>query len=149
MPRDVLTAERWQYLLANRRVTEDGCWEWTGYRNARGYGRVMARPHGRFLVHRLALAYTTGEDLDGLVVDHLCGNPPCFNPDHLDATTQRINLARGDTFNSENLAKTHCKHGHEFTPENTYVNPGDGRYGGSRKCRTCMRANDRKRKARP
>jgi hypothetical protein len=27
---------------------------------------------------------------------------------------------------------THCKRGHEFTPENTYVSPG-----GKRSCRTC------------
>lgn len=36
--------------------------------------------------------------------------------------------------------QTHCKRGHEFTPENTYVKP-DGR----RTCRTCMRIRDRKR----
>lgn len=30
---------------------------------------------------------------------------------------------------------THCKRGHEFTPENTY--PKDGKY---RQCRTCQRA---------
>ncbi|MEZ5411050.1 MAG: hypothetical protein R2761_23670 [Acidimicrobiales bacterium] len=28
--------------------------------------------------------------------------------------------------------KTHCKHGHEYTEENTYVTPQ-----GARKCRTC------------
>lgn len=31
--------------------------------------------------------------------------------------------------------RTHCKHGHEFTPENTYVNPKTGQ----RFCRTCGR----------
>ncbi len=30
---------------------------------------------------------------------------------------------------------THCTQGHEYTPENTYVQPGDGR----RRCRTCNR----------
>ncbi|WP_144425627.1 hypothetical protein [Cellulosimicrobium cellulans] len=33
-------------------------------------------------------------------------------------------------------AKTHCPHGHEYTPENTIVYPSDGR----RRCRTCRRA---------
>ena len=31
--------------------------------------------------------------------------------------------------------KTHCKRGHEYTPENTYVEPGAGH----RRCRTCRR----------
>ncbi|NMF29576.1 hypothetical protein [Cellulosimicrobium aquatile] len=30
-------------------------------------------------------------------------------------------------------AKTHCPHGHEYTPENTIVFPSDGR----RRCRSC------------
>ncbi|MFD4992816.1 hypothetical protein ACFWH7_04335 [Cellulosimicrobium cellulans] len=33
-------------------------------------------------------------------------------------------------------AKTHCPHGHEYTPENTIVYPSDGR----RRCLTCRRA---------
>lgn len=33
--------------------------------------------------------------------------------------------------------KTHCKHGHEYTPENTAM------YGGARSCRECYRAKNR------
>lgn len=33
-------------------------------------------------------------------------------------------------------AATHCKRGHEFTPENTYVYPNRN---GKRRCRTCQR----------
>jgi len=33
---------------------------------------------------------------------------------------------------NRNASKTHCKHGHEFTSENTYFNKGGGR-----KCKTC------------
>ncbi len=32
-------------------------------------------------------------------------------------------------------AKSHCKRGHEYTPENTYINPSDGH----RHCRACLR----------
>lgn len=38
---------------------------------------------------------------------------------------------------------THCKRGHEFTPENTYTYPN-----GLRSCRTCARAAEAKRKER-
>lgn len=27
-------------------------------------------------------------------VDHLCFNPRCVNPDHLEVTTKQVNLAR-------------------------------------------------------
>jgi hypothetical protein len=33
-------------------------------------------------------------------------------------------------------AKTHCPHGHEFTPENTYIRASDG----GRECHTCRKA---------
>lgn len=38
---------------------------------------------------------------------------------------------------------THCKHGHEFTPENTYLRPG------MRECRSCRRKRMREAKRPP
>lgn len=49
--------------------------------------------------------------------------------------TPRANLL--DRFRN-NPAKTHCKHGHEFTPENTYWQPK------GRNCLACRRASKRK-----
>jgi hypothetical protein len=40
---------------------------------------------------------------------------------------------RGDTIPARHAAKTHCKNGHEFTPENTYIRPDNG----GRQCRAC------------
>lgn len=44
---------------------------------------------------------------------------------------------------NHNRDKTHCNDGHEFTPENTYINPK-----GSRCCRTCLRRRDAEYRAR-
>lgn len=41
----------------------------------------------------------------------------------------------------ENASKTHCKHGHEFTPENTHISPH-----GRRICRACKREDMRARR---
>lgn len=41
--------------------------------------------------------------------------------------------------------RTHCKHGHEFTPENTYVIPGSP---GWRQCRTCKGQSEKARRHR-
>lgn len=39
---------------------------------------------------------------------------------------------------SQNFGKTHCNHGHEYTPENTYRTPA-----GYRQCRVCNTRRDR------
>jgi HNH endonuclease/NUMOD4 motif len=41
----------------------------------------------------------------------------------------------GMTMPEINRLKTHCRRGHEFTPENTYIWPGNGQ----RQCRACKR----------
>lgn len=54
--------------------------------------------------------------------------------DHLEAVTQAENNLYSDVVLGFRTGQTHCKRGHEFTPENTYVY-GDG----WRMCRTCTR----------
>lgn len=77
-------------IIASRRtITENGCWEWTGAVSTSGYGRV-----GAGYVHRLAHDLYIGPIPDGHQIDHLCRNRTCFNPDHLEAVTQEVNLRR-------------------------------------------------------
>jgi hypothetical protein len=45
----------------------------------------------------------------------------------LEAVTNRENMLRGVGVCALNARKTHCKHGHEFTPENTYRVKNGGR----------------------
>ena len=72
------------------------CWQWLGYTNAKGYGRTgINQGHGKkILVHRLVYTALVGPILEGLVIDHLCHNPACCNPAHLEAVTNQKNVAR-------------------------------------------------------
>lgn len=115
------------------------CWIWTGSvggRN-RGYGYTRYGPDQgsrKVPAHRLAYELFVGPIPDGYDIDHLCRETLCVNPSHLEAVTRHENQARGvRTFTSIHGPKTHCIHGHEFTPENTKIEAG--RY---RRCRTCL-----------
>lgn len=114
-------------------VAPTGCWIWEASRNQYGYGQFYFAGQPR-KAHRLAYEWAMGEIPVGLEIDHLCKVRECVNPAHLEPVTHRENLLRGDTFQAANAAKTHCKRGHEFSPENTRVVAGRWR-----KCRTCMR----------
>jgi len=85
-----------------------------------------------------------GEVPRGLVLDHLCREPQCVNPDHLEPVTSAENVMRGVGIGVVHASQTHCKRGHEFTAENTYrVPPHKGLPNGGRSCRTCSNMRDR------
>lgn len=74
----------------------DGCWEWTGSRNARGYGKVSRdhRPGHMDYAHRVSWEIHFGPVPDGMDVRHfVCDNPPCVRPDHLKIGNRRANMA--------------------------------------------------------
>lgn len=71
------------------RVTEQGCWEWTGTRwKNGGYGRIGANKKA----HRLAYEEAHGPIPEGMFVCHSCDNPPCCNPEHLHLGTPADNM---------------------------------------------------------
>jgi hypothetical protein len=124
-----------QRLLSRIEIDQNtGCWEWQGYRR-RGYGSISLGRRGdkTVPVHRLAYERLVGPIPDGLQLDHLCRNPPCCNPEHLEPVTSRVNTLRGVSAGAKNAVKTHCPQGHEYTPENTYLADG------ARHCRICRR----------
>lgn len=119
-----------------------GCVVWAATRNNKGYGWFYSNTAGRqVLAHRWSYEYFVGPIPDGLDLDHLCSTPYCVNPDHLEPVThaenqRRMGARRGGRY------VTHCRHGHEYTPENSYVDPR-----GKRLCRTCQRLRDRNRRS--
>lgn len=92
--------------------------------------------------HRVAYELAKGPIPPGLQLDHLCRNPRCCNPEHLEPVTCRENVLRGVGIPAQRARMTHCDRGHELTPENIVPSAG------YRRCRTCYNAYHRAYRAR-
>lgn len=109
------------------------CWTWNGRLTRHGYGTYSPayRAGYSLLVHKAAYQILVGPVPEGLELDHLCRNRACYNPAHLEPVTHAENMIRASA------SVTHCKAGHEYTPENTYWKTAASN--GRRACRTCHR----------
>lgn len=111
----------------------DSCWEWLGTKWY-GYGKFMIYGLINFRAHRYSLLIHGIEIPKNKVVDHICKNKACVNPEHLRVVSHRENtLFNSNGIAAKNAIKTHCKRGHEFNKENTGTNST-----GHRSCKPCM-----------
>ena len=79
----------------NRIIVGD-CWEWTGSLSKYGHGQF--HPDGKYSMdhaHRYAYELLVGDIPQGGLLDHLCRNRKCVNPEHLEIVTAEENLNRG------------------------------------------------------
>lgn len=115
----------------------NGCWIWTGGRKKAGYGQFGVDGK-KVIAHRWSYQQFVGPIPDGYEVDHReCDNPPCVNPEHLEAITLRENRDR------RNARKTHCRNaGHRYTAETTGWRRGSDGYW-SRVCLACRPTGSR------
>ena len=85
--RNVSLSERfWQKVKAS-----DGCWEWLGSKNPKGYGTIQRNGLGTNVASRVSWELHFGDIPDGLFVCHHCDNPGCTNPEHLFLGTNKDN----------------------------------------------------------
>jgi len=96
--------EKKHIKLFEAKVDKDlvGCWEWQAGLGRGKYGKFMA---GRetLRAHRVAYELYKGPIPDGLMVRHMCFNPKCVNPKHLEVGTAKDNAQ--DTVRSGRQAR--------------------------------------------
>lgn len=66
------------------------CWVWTGNKHPYGYGMLSYQGRMRY-AHRVWFELVNGPVDASLDVDHMCHNPSCVKPEHLQAVTHKQN----------------------------------------------------------
>lgn len=118
-------------------ATFDACWQWLAGRTSRGYGATYVNG-GQQPAHRVAYQAAYGPIPQGLVIDHLCRNRACCNPNHMEPVTPRENVLRGIGPSASHAQKAVCPLGHPYTHRDAH---------GARRCRVCAREQDARHKA--
>ena len=87
------------------------CLIWPGHISSEGYGRYW-RDGRQIYAHRAAFEAVFGLIPDGLVIDHLCRNRACVNPEHMEVVSNRENTLRGGSPAARAARSDVAAHGH-------------------------------------
>ena len=138
-----ITADVLETFRQKRRITDDGCWEWTGSYTHGGYG-VVTLEKRVFRVTRVVAHFHHGLDIEDrkCLVRHKCDNPPCFNPDHLELGDHRDNARDMGERGRARPVRGYCDLGHAIVGDNARPTAKGFR------CWTCYRRLQREMKAR-
>ncbi len=121
----------------------NGCWT-LGEVGLDHYTRLYLEDGRSVGGHRYAYEWLVGPIPEGLHLDHLCRNPGCVHPDHVEPVTPRENYLRGVSIVAQNARKTHCPKGHPLSGDNLYIHQKRG----LRDCKECRREAVRRYRAR-
>ena len=104
--------------LLEKVETTDNCWLWKGSTDFGGYGQIRVDKK-LIQAHRLSFIFHKGiVPTEKEVIMHLCDNPPCTNPKHLEIGNQSKNMIHAWDVHPY-PRKERCRNGHAYNGLNS------------------------------
>lgn len=121
-------------FISKIKLSDNGCWEWTGQKMKNGYGTFSVDGSKR-LAHRFSYDACNMEPAGDNHVHHTCCNRGCVNPWHLQALPIVIHIMESPNHSAYSaLNFNECRNGHHLSGENLGYD-----YKGNRFCKKCRK----------